>query len=101
MTIHDDMYTYMYIFFEMFAKSMKSLWKVKDSFNRTSWKESDVQIVRYTWVLSLSLCLCLCPCFCLCQLGLAEQSPRRDSQALCLTVSGCVLVFLCDLLVSR
>ena len=30
---------------------MKPLWKVKGSFNRTSWKVSDVQIVRYTWVL--------------------------------------------------
>ena len=35
---------------------MKLLWKVKGSFNRTSWKVSDVQIVRYTWVLSLSAC---------------------------------------------
>ena len=35
------------------------------------------------------------------QLGLAGQSPRRDSQALCLTSSGQVLVFLCDLLVSQ
>ena len=41
---------------------MKPLWKVKGSFNRTSWKVSDVQIVRHTWVLSLSLCLCLCLC---------------------------------------
>ena len=30
---------------------MKPLWKVKGFFNRTSWKVSDVQIVRYTWVL--------------------------------------------------
>ena len=43
--------------------------------------------------LSLSLCLC--------QLELAGHSPRRDSQALCLTSSGRVLVFLCDSLVSQ
>ena len=30
---------------------MKPLWKVKGFFNRTSWKVSDVQIVRKTWVL--------------------------------------------------
>ena len=47
--------------------------------------------------------LCLCLCLCLCQLGLAGtgQSPRRDSQALCLTSSGQVLVFLCVPLVSQ
>ena len=54
---------------------MKPLWKVKGSFNRTSWKVSDVRIVRHTWVLSsfsvvfflclsvslsVSVCLCLC-----------------------------------------
>ena len=33
-------------------KKMKPLWKVKGSFNRTSWKVSDVRIVRYTLVLS-------------------------------------------------
>ena len=46
---------------------------------------------------------CLCLCLCLCQQELAGtgQSPRRDSQALCLTSSGRVLVFLCDLLVSQ
>ena len=44
-------------------KNMKPMWKVKGFFNRTSWKVSDVQIVRYTWVLSLSLC-CLCLCVC-------------------------------------
>ena len=39
------------------------------SFNQTSWKVSDVRIVRYTWVLSsfsVSLSLCLCVCLCLC-----------------------------------
>ena len=30
---------------------MRQLWKVKGFFNRTSWEVSDVQIVRYTWVL--------------------------------------------------
>ena len=45
---------------------MKPLWKVKGFFDRTTWKVSDVQIVRYTWVLSLSLCLCLCLSLCLC-----------------------------------
>ena len=47
--------------------------------------------------------LCLCLCLCLCQQGLAGtgQSPRRDSQALCLTSSGRVLVFLCDQLVWK
>ena len=49
------------------AKNMKPFWKVKGSFNRSSWKVSDVQIVRYTWVLSsfsvsLSLCVRLCLC---------------------------------------
>ena len=53
-----------------------------------------------------SLCLCLCFCLCLCLslsagAGRAGQSPRRDSQALCLTSSGQVLVFLCDQLVSQ
>ena len=40
-----------------------------------------------------SLCLCLC----LCQQGLAgtRQSPRRDSQALCLTSSGLLLLMIC------
>ena len=52
---------------------MKPLWKVKGSFNRTSWKVSDMRIVRYTRVLSslsvsLSLCLALCVCLCLCVL---------------------------------
>ena len=53
--------------------------------------------------LSVSVCVCLCLCLCLCQLGLAGtgQSPRRDSQALCLTTSGQVLVFLCVSLVSQ
>ena len=42
-------------------------------------------------------------CLCLCLHGLAGtgQSPRRDSQALCLTSSGQVLVFLCVSLVSQ
>ena len=40
--------------------------------NRTSWKVSDVHIVRYTWVfclcLSVSLSVSLCVCLCLCVL---------------------------------
>ena len=40
MTNHDDV-----------AKDMKPLWNVKGFFNRTSWQVSDVQIVRFTWVL--------------------------------------------------
>ena len=36
---------------------MKPLWKVKDSSYRTSWKVSEAQIVRYTWVLSLCVCV--------------------------------------------
>ena len=55
---------------------MKPLWKVKGSFDPTSWKVSDVRIVREIWVLSsfsvfsvsLSLCLSLCACLCLCVL---------------------------------
>ena len=52
---------------------MKPLWKVKGFFNRTSWSVSNMQIVRYTWVLyslsvSLSFCLSLCVCLCLCVL---------------------------------
>ena len=44
---------------------MKPLREVKGFFNRTSWKVSDVQIVRYTWVLSsfsvsVSVCCVLC-----------------------------------------
>ena len=46
---------------------MKPLKKVKDSFNRTSWKVSEVQIVRYTWVLSsVSVSLCFCVSLSLC-----------------------------------
>ena len=49
---------------------MKPLWKVKGSFNRTSWKVSDVRIFRYVWVLSslagwLSVCLFVCLSVCL------------------------------------
>ena len=62
---------------------VKPLWKVKGFFNRTSWKVSDVHIVRKSWVLSsfsvsvslclclsvsLSLCLSLGVCLCLCVL---------------------------------
>ena len=58
---------------------MKPLWKVKDSFDRTSWKVSDVQIVRYAWVLSLSLCLCLCVFACCVLLWWGgEEEEERD-----------------------
>ena len=70
-TIHDDMFICMYISKNRrdVAKTWKPLWKVKGFFNRTSWKVSDVQIVRNTWVLSscsvsvsvsLSLCVVCC-----------------------------------------
>ena len=56
-TIHDDIYIYIYIYILFFyffkkecRKNMKPLWNVKIFFNWTSWKVSDVQIVRYTWV---------------------------------------------------
>ena len=52
---------------------MKPSWKVKGFFDRTSWKVSDVQIVRKTWVLSsfsvsvsVSLCLCVLCVVCCC-----------------------------------
>ena len=51
--------------------------------------------------LSFCLFVFLSLSFCLCQQGLAGQSPRRDSQALCLTSSGRVHVFLCDQLVPN
>ena len=78
---HSYIYIYIYIH-EMFAKKMKPFWKVKDSFNRTSWKVSDVQIVCETWVLSLSLCLCLClslrvACCVLCVLCCVLEGGRR------------------------
>ena len=67
------MMTRMYLLIRDVAKNMKPLWKVEGFFNRTSWKVSDVQIVRFTWVLSsfsvsvsvsasvsLSLCVVCC-----------------------------------------
>ena len=47
LTIDDDIYIYIYV--RDVAKNKKPLWKVKGFFNRTSWKVSDVQVVRYTW----------------------------------------------------
>ena len=48
---------------------MKPLWKVKGFFNRTSWKVSDVQIVRKNLGVVFFLCLCLCvSVLCLCVL---------------------------------
>ena len=66
--IHDDQ---KYKEHKRCTKNMKPLWKVKGFFNRTSWKVSDVQIVRETWVLSffsasLSLCIYMCVCLSLC-----------------------------------
>ena len=65
-TIHDDnLYIYIYIYIKIFIrdvaeKTFTPLWKVKGSFNRTTWKVSDVRIVRKTWVLSsLSVSLSL------------------------------------------
>ena len=61
---------------------MQTLWKVKGSFNRTSWKVSDVQIVLYTWGLFGSgeerRCLCCCVVF-----------------VVCVGVCWCLLVFVC------
>ena len=54
-TIHDDMFFNMYVFVgDVCKKNMKPLWNVRGFFNRTPWKVSDVQIVRYTWVLVAS-----------------------------------------------
>ena len=72
---------------------MKPLWKVKGFFNRTSWKVSDVQIVRETWVLSsfsvsvsLSLSLSLCVVCCVLSVVLVvvvvvvEGGERREGR---------------------
>ena len=40
---------------------VEPLWKVKGFFNRTSWTEFDVHIVRKTWVVSPSLRLSVSP----------------------------------------
>ena len=56
-TIHDNMYICVR---DVRKKHQTVVEGQRLFFNRTSWKVSDVQIVRYTWVLSLSLCLCLC-----------------------------------------
>ena len=40
LTMHDNIY--IFIFIRDVAKNMKPLWKVKGSFNRTSWKLSDL-----------------------------------------------------------
>ena len=56
--IHD--YIYFALYTRDAAKNMEPLWKVKGFFNRTSWKVSDVQNVRETWVLSFfSVCVSL------------------------------------------
>ena len=52
LTIHDnEKKKRIYLLISDEAKNMKPVWKVKGFFNRTSWKVSDVQIGRYTWVL--------------------------------------------------
>ena len=49
--VFDDSRLHLYICFFLrdVVKNMKPLWKVKERINRTSWKVSDVQIVRYSW----------------------------------------------------
>ena len=66
------------IFMRDLCKNMKPLWKVKDSFNRTSWKVSDVQIVRYTWVFSVSVSLCLCVSVSVCCVWLWWRRKRGE-----------------------
>ena len=64
--VRDDSWYHIYIQ-EMQQKTWNHCGKSKASSNRRSWKVSDVQIVRYTWVLSpffVSLCLCVCVCLC-------------------------------------
>ena len=60
---------------------MKPLWKVTGFCNRTSWEVSDVQIVRYTWVLSLCLCLCVSVSVCcvLC-VAVVEEGGREGGE---------------------
>ena len=58
-------YIYIYILFRDVANNMKPLWKVEGFFNRTSWKVSDVQIVRCL-CLRVSVSVSLSPCLCLC-----------------------------------
>ena len=62
-TSHDNMYKDMYTFKGDVCKIHETIEeRSKTFFNRTSCKVSDVQIVRYTWVLSLSLSLCVACC---------------------------------------
>ena len=68
-----------------------NLWVTRASCFALHWR-SDVLLQ-----VSVCLCLCLCPA----GAGRAGQSPRLDSQALCLTSSGRVLAFLCVSLVSQ
>ena len=76
LTIHDNKKKYIYIFFSDVAQNMQPLRKVKGSPNRTSWKVSDVQIVRFSWrlfgrerrggVCVVVLCLLCCVCVLVC-----------------------------------
>ena len=51
-TIHDDMKNICTKFIrDLCIKHMEPSWKVEGFFNRTALKVSDVQIVRYAWVL--------------------------------------------------
>ena len=79
LTIHDNMK----IFEKDVAKNMKPSWKVKGFFNRTSWKVSDVQIVRKTWDFVFSLCLSVSVSLCV---------------SLSLCVVCCVLCVVCCVL---
>ena len=69
---------------------MKPLWKVKGSFNRTSWKPSDVQIVRKTWVLSLSVSVSvsLCVVVVVVVVVVVEEGGRGEGERL-IEPSGC------------
>ena len=82
-TIHDD--KYLYIFRKDVAKKkyLKPLGKVEDPLNRTSWKVSDVRIVRDTLVLSVSLSLCLSVSLSLCL-------------CVCVSVSVCCVLLWCS-----
>ena len=90
--IYIYIFTYKHIFITDVPKKHETLWKVKGSCNRTSWKVSDVQIVRNTWVLSLSLCFCLCVlcnvCCVLCVVVVDEGGWRGEGERLT-EPSGC------------
>ena len=94
---------------------MQPLWKVKGSFNRTSWKVSDVQIFLYTWglfgsgeerrclcccvvfVVCVGVCWCLlCVCVCvLCAVLVCVRAGARACVCVCVRVCACVRVCVC------